>query len=751
LPSGLPSVAGSSIPTSEHSVLPTFTGSSAPSAAPSEAPSGSPSDAPSGSPSSSPSNVPSEFPSGSPSGAPSGSPSANPSNVPTEFSSGSPSDGPSGSPSASLSNVPTEFLSSSPSDAPSGVPSSSPSDVPSEAPTGTPTDFPTGSPTGQPTDGAEADSENCPEEVVLVNSAGSRTFDSLPIDILSSTTSEVTFSVSQTWVDGPLCYVATQYTAASTSIETCSREDNVRPGEFASYTASCGDDGYAAVDIHVYDASFSAVTDVATIPDLCSPIVNSGRTVSYTFQLLCVQDSDPCVDREKQVCSDVTDGVLVEEDYESRQALDWIFGSEESSNSFSKFLGRLGGNRPEVVRTFNVPTDADLISLEFNLYEIDNWQPDDKLFVRLDDSYMDLGHFENDEGTSSGYFGDIAFSIESSPAMGNLGFNTEYQDQTHKINLTIPKSWYTTGRLTIGFKVVTAKCLECASAGIDNVKITVICDAPTGSPSLAPIIEPRCEDGNDIAVSYEDFETPGETDTWIGGLESYGFDSTFLGRFSQENPRASKVFTIPTAASSIDLSFDWYNIDGFDSSIDTFFVEIQDTTQELQLVGLSGEAYNDGIAFSYQQDADRIYRVKANIPRSHYTNGELLIGFSVETSTVTKSVGIDNVSIIGLCPKDRYLKGVRVRNIGTEDTESLSQSDWDGDDQVDDYCSKNDFPCEGESHVYVCHYSTRGGYNTFCIPEKDAEVIRFYSHDYCGPCVGGYGGIGGISDSRLEA
>jgi len=551
-------------------------------------------------------------------------------------------------------------------------------------------------------------------------------------------------------VDGPLCYVATQYTAASTLIESCSREDNVRPGEFASYTALCGDDGYADVTIHVYDASFS-VTDIATIPDLCSPVVSSGSTVSHTFQLLCVPDSDPCFDRENQVCSDVSDGVLVEEDYESGQALDWIFGSEESSNSFSKFLGRLGGSRPEVVKTFTIPTDADLISLEFNLYEIDNWQPDDKLFVRVEDSYMDLGHFENDESTSSGYFGDIAFSIESSPALGNLGFNTEYQDQTHKINLVIPKSWYTTGRLTIGFKVVTAKCLECASAGIDNVKITVICDAPTGSPSLAPINEPHCEDGNDIAVSYEDFETPGETDTWIGGLESYGFDSTFLGRFSQENPRASKAFTIPTAASSIDLSFDWYNIDGFDSSIDKFFVEIQDTTQELQLVGSSGEAYNDGIAFSYQQDADRIYRVKANIPRSHYINGELLIGFSVETSTVTKSVGIDNVSIIGLCPKDRFLKGVGVRNIGTEDTESPSQADWDGDDQVDDYCSKNDFPCEGKSHVYVCHYSTRGGYNTFCIPEKDSEVIRFYSHDYCGPCVGGYGGIGGISDSLLEA
>jgi hypothetical protein len=41
--------------------------------------------------------------------------------------------------------------------------------------------------------------------------------------------------------------------------------------------------------------------------------------------------------------------------------------------------------------------------------------------------------------------------------------------------------------------------------------------------------------------------------------------------------------------------------------------------------------------------------------------------------------------------------------------------------------------------VHVCHYSARLGYQTFCIPEADSEVLRFYKNDYCGPCVGGYG------------
>merc|ERR1711933_35514 len=58
------------------------------------------------------------------------------------------------------------------------------------------------------------------------------------------------------------------------------------------------------------------------------------------------------------------------------------------------------------------------------------------------------------------------------------------------------------------------------------------------------------------------------------------------------------------------------------------------------------------------------------------------------------------------------------------------------------YRRARDFPCEGgDNMVYACHYSGRQGYQTFCIPESDSEILRFYTKDYCGPCVGGYGGI----------
>jgi len=54
------------------------------------------------------------------------------------------------------------------------------------------------------------------------------------------------------------------------------------------------------------------------------------------------------------------------------------------------------------------------------------------------------------------------------------------------------------------------------------------------------------------------------------------------------------------------------------------------------------------------------------------------------------------------------------------------------------YCSHKDYPCNGDEKnmVYVCHYSSRAGYQTFCMPEMDSDVIRFNKNHHCGPCDG---------------
>jgi hypothetical protein len=73
--------------------------------------------------------------------------------------------------------------------------------------------------------------------------------------------------------------------------------------------------------------------------------------------------------------------------------------------------------------------------------------------------------------------------------------------------------------------------------------------------------------------------------------------------------------------------------------------------------------------------------------------------------------------------------------------EGVSASEPSSDGKDGHFCVSEDYPCgEQLDRVYVCHYSARDGYKTFCVPEPDSDVLAFYPKDYCGPCVGGYGG-----------
>jgi hypothetical protein len=110
---------------------------------------------------------------------------------------------------------------------------------------------------------------------------------------------------------------------------------------------------------------------------------------------------------------------------------------------------------------------------------------------------------------------------------------------------------------------------------------------------------------------------------------------------------------------------------------------------------------------------------------------KLHIVIAVETAVPMSedSYAIDNFSI--------EMNGCKRRMLETPESEPIEN----GDDGAY-YCLASDFACGDAPHmVHVCHYSTLLGYQTFCIPEADSEVLRFYGGDYCGPCVGGFGGV----------
>ena len=282
--------------------------------------------------------------------------------------------------------------------------------------------------------------------------------------------------------------------------------------------------------------------------------------------------------------------------------------------------------------------------------------------------------------------------------------------------------------------------VNASSSGVDS-------DYPTISPTSTPTWTPLEMATNELKCNqdiFEDYESQGQSDSWENGLEfdDEGF-STFLGRLGSGHPAVTKTFHVPEVAEYLEVSFDFYDIDGMPSA-DQILFGVQDSYLDLQLFTSNGQKkyYNDievtrdtksnrQISFRVSE-LDTIYSVKMKIPKYWYRDYDYMlpIGFRVVTTEAisTESYGVDNFRMHAVCLEERVL--------------AAAEPDTNGDDGSF-YCSANDFPCEGgDEMVYVCHYSARLGYQTFCVPEADSEVLRFYKNDYCGPCVGGFAARG---------
>jgi hypothetical protein len=614
---------------------------------------------------------------------------------------------------------------------------------------------------------------------------GTQKYATVPIEIVAQGTSAVTFSVMQSWLDHPACFVATDY--LSTNGQTCERNDNVAPGEIGTYTAICSN-GVAQVNIYVHSSAFDTEKDNAEVPERCDPI-GEGQAVEYSFDVPCAveEGSDACAPTPELTCDHFDSQTISSENFEkSGDTQSWLFAVEGSS------LG-LSADIPEVSKTFEVPVDSSEITLEFDFYESDHWESDDEVYIRINGVYLDLISYTSgtSEGTKTGTFGELSASMMTSGSI-------------HHVELTIPDSWYPDGRLPIGFKVTTSKKHE-EAFGFDNIMLSSACESlrqpspsaqPSGSPSSAPVgagpgggpstaapfggpgtsarpsarpsctrsasaspsARPSCtptptqppqvDDVTCSSAHIEDFED-GQALTWVNGLEATGSGfTTFLGRLGKENPDVTKTFEVPITADTIIVEFDFYSIDGHDAD-DKVYIGVQGTFLDLNLfvssTGTTSVLYND-IALTivdrktydvgFDSEMDEKFHIKLEIPKIWYGEGELEIGFRVHMtkSITTNGGGVDNFEISADCSR---------RVAEKRNTPGLEPSDDAEDGSF--YCLSEDFPCQGGNNmVHLCHYSTRRGYQTFCIPEADSEILRFYSNDYCGPCVGGYGGVDAI-------
>jgi hypothetical protein len=528
----------------------------------------------------------------------------------------------------------------------------------------------------------------------------------------------------------------------------CDKETSVIPDQTFEYTAACVNNE-ALVTVYVHDKSLNT-TDNPAVPAYCVAPDVVGNKVAYNFTLPCdcsiplsSIDSSPSP-APTSVCDfyDVTfdDMSLASGAYVSHQWMDVGFGVTAKVLEPSA-----GGYTPNgYARLFDTANPVDTPDLAGDYGNV--------LIIQQSGVAAD----QMKANTAGGIITfEFATPMDEVLELGLLNVVKEVKIVVTDVD-----------EATRTFVVSAAGARSHKNIAMDVSKVTMIqvfLQGPTAITHLSTCKEYVAESSSDPVVLatnklvcgsdiFEDYESRGQSESWQHGSE-YDDDkfTTFLGRLGRENPVVSKVFDVPVNSDSVDITFDFYDIDGMPSA-DKIYVGVQGSYLDLDLFKADGSKkfYNDiqvtgtlsaNRNISFKSDkSDSIYAVKMTIPKYWYEkNGyKLRISFKIETATSInkESYGIDNFRLHASCKR---------RQLDSEDGSVVSPPASEPDESGDDgsfYCLSVDFPCEGGAGmVNVCHYSTRKGYETFCIPEADSEILRFYTQDYCGPCVGGFGGV----------
>merc|ERR1712176_855905 len=295
-------------------------------------------------------------------------------------------------------------------------------------------------------------------------------------------------------------------------------------------------------------------------------------------------------------------------------------------------------------------------------------------------------------------------------------------------------------------------------------------DCSSASSSNGPTGRGRRDQSCDDVVISNDANDG--SDAWEHSTYSSFGNYNILGRYGKNSELPSREFTVPTDADEIDIEFLFFEIDEWEVR-DRISVVINDAyvymgrmnknkesgfyeNIETEGIQLNRVEHTEPYGIDVNKYDGRIHVVKITIqPALYAESGRVTVGFhAIFGSGINHaSFGVSNFKItaIGSCALYRRDLLASTAQQQQQPQEGVvppvqdavpGEPDMNGDDGGEgSYCSAEDFPCNGGDMVYVCHYSTRHGYQTFCIPESDSEILQFYSKDYCGPCVGGYGGL----------
>lgn len=437
---------------------------------------------------------------------------------------------------------------------------------------------------------------------------------------------------------------------------------------------------------------------------------------------------------------------------------------------YGNFLGGYGNSFPITSKEYIVDPDALYVTIEFLMYEIGQWSPDDTLVVKVEKQSIDMGQFAIDSNLQDGFsysggVGGIHFSRKSLDAATNIAFDKS-NDQIHKISLSIPSYYFSAnGKILLGFEVSIQNSIEKASAGFAKLKV-IEHNRCTGNEKTTLYCD------GEQNITNEDFNN--NDGSWknmkIKTLAAYG---NVLGTYDRNDAHPSKSFEVPKDAEKIVIKFQFFEIGQWETG-DESFVIINNVVVPFEFSKnrasyIFPEREDGGIRLIRTSDfleEFRMHSVLITVPNKFFQEGtvkfEILLSLNQDTSNFKKSFGIDEFIMQAQGACERRLLTADVATIDASyGEEKLELADVDKllseqeskqtknkvkfsdvDAEEGPYCLAKDFPCDGGGNmVYACHYSGRQGYQTFCIPENDSEILRFYAKDYCGPCVGGYGGV----------
>jgi hypothetical protein len=508
-----------------------------------------------------------------------------------------------------------------------------------------------------------------------------------PVNIVHFGSDSVKFRIEQNWKDGDLSFISVQYKGNTSETLCPSTEGISNASSTPDYTAKCVN-GYAVIDIFAYDCTFTGVPGTVIVPPTCKAWKGDGKTSHFQYTIPCNSDDtsfcldEPtCIPQATVVSKSVATGAVG--DYKSMPIT----------------ILRQGGN-----------------TVEFQVEQ--TWKDGEIGYIAVD--YNPVEQLKNStcvatEAIGKGYSTPplTALCVNGVAEINVYGYDCTFTSVPN-IDQSVPGSCqpFTDVGKKVSFKF-TVPCLCVASAS-----------TPAAAAASPPISSLQCT--KDIVENYE---TNGQSTSWSYGTE-YGDAAsytTFLGRLGMSHAEVSKVFTIPTTANTVDLSFNVYDLSGDPTGTDKFLVGIQGSYLDINLFQANGvkKFYNDIGVTATKLDTGYKYNVVVNIPKTWYANSGYKLPITFKFQSAQLIYGIDNVRLHANCVRREL------------DEDPMMSPEEVAEPFASYYCSSADFPCgEEESMVHVCHYSSHKGYETHCIPEPDSEILRFYSQDYCGPCVG---------------